>query len=125
MRNKLILIAEDEVAYKRILQSTLEKEKFKIISVSNGAELLESLQRLKPDLVLLDLIMPVMDGFGVLKQIRENNEFKDLKVVALSNLGQDDDIKKVQKIGIDGYIIKSDESLSSVVNKVKKYTNSL
>lgn len=118
---KTILIAEDEKAYRTVLQNKLQSAGVNILLSENGEQALKVINEAKPDLVLLDLMMPVKDGFEVLKEIKERNLAAGMKVVVLSNLGQEEDIEKAKELGAIDYIIKSNTSLSDAVNKILTY----
>ena len=92
---KKILIAEDEEVLLNVLKDRFEAEGWEVTTARDGEEAVESIKKIRPDLVLLDLLMPKKDGFEVLKEIRGDPEFKTLPIiVVLSNLGSDEDIKK-------------------------------
>jgi DNA-binding response OmpR family regulator len=119
MAKRLILIAEDEGAYAKILKVTLEKEGFAVVVAINGEELLKIARARKSELVILDLIMPVKNGFEVLSEMKKDEKLKHIKIIALSNLGQWEDIEKAKKLGADDYIVKSDEAFYTVISKIK------
>ena len=116
---KHILIAEDEEAYSRVLKYKLEDEGFTVSTAINGVEALNGAQNKKPDLLLLDLIMPVMDGFEVLEKWSKDAVLKKIPVIVLSNLGQEEDIKRTTALGAKDYFIKTDMELVKVVEKVR------
>lgn len=118
---KTILIAEDEKAYRTVLQNKLQGAGVKVLLAEDGEQALKVINDSKPNLVLLDLMMPVKDGFEVLKEIKERNLATDTPVVVLSNLGQEEDIEKAKELGAADYIIKSNTSLSDAVNKILTY----
>lgn len=120
--NKLILVAEDDDFYANIYKVKLTKEGFDVVIARDGEMALKAARDRKPDLILLDLIMPNMDGFEALKHIRLDPSLKDIKVIALSNLGQEEDIKKVRDLGANDYMIKTNVPLAEVINKVKEFT---
>ncbi len=116
-KSKKILIAEDEKPIARALELKLKSEGFEVVIANNGEEAINILQDDKIDFMLLDLVMPVMDGFSVLKNMQEKNI--KVPVVVASNLGQDEDIKKAKEFGIKNYFVKSDTSLAEIVQLVK------
>lgn len=85
----------------------------------NGAKGLKMAKEEKPDIVLLDIIMPKMDGFATLKGIRKDANIKDVPVILLTNLGQEEDIKKGKELGADDYYIKANHTPTEVVDKVE------
>jgi len=116
-----VLIAEDDKFLKNVLKSKLTAEGFQILMTSDGVETMEMVAKEKPDILLLDIIMPRKNGFDVLEEIRLNAQIRDLPVIILSNLGQDEDVKRGLALGAVDFLIKSDHSLSEVVDKVKLY----
>jgi|ERR1700722_7285965 len=120
MDKKLILIAEDEPAYSKILQHKLEKEGYDVVIASNGDELLKIAHERKSVLIILDLVMPVKNGFQVLTEIKKDEELKKIPIIALSNLDQEEDVQKAKRLGADEYVIKSDETFHSIIYKINK-----
>lgn len=118
---KFVLVAEDDKFYSDVFKTKLGKEDFDVVVAADGSEALKLARERKPDLMLLDLIMPVKDGFETLKELRADQELKDIKVVVLSNLGQDADVKKAKDLGADDYLVKTNISISEMVAKVKSY----
>jgi CheY-like chemotaxis protein len=121
MTKKYILVAEDDKFYANVYRTKLANEGFDVTVVENGKLALEEIGKKKPNLILLDLVMPVMDGFETLKNIRADEGLKDLKVLVLSNLGQEEDIKKVKDLGATEYIVKSNLSIDEMMEVIKKY----
>lgn len=117
--NKTIVIAEDEKIYGKILKERLESEGFKIIWVLDGEEALKTVEREKPDLLILDLLMPQKGGFEVLRTITQNLKTTKLKAIVISNLNQEAEIKKSQELGVCRFIVKSDTSLEEVIEAIK------
>lgn len=118
---KIILVAEDDLFYANIYKVKLEKEGFKVIIAGDGQKALLEARAKKPNLLLLDLVMPIKDGFDTLQEIKADDELKDINVVVLSNLGQEEDKKKVRELGAIDYFIKTEISIQELVDKVKKY----
>jgi len=116
-----VLVAEDDKFLVKIFKDELEKEGFNVIIALDGNEAMLKLKTEKPSLVLLDLIMPIKNGFEVLKEMKLNDELKDIPVIILSNLGQGTDIKKGIELGALDYLVKSDVTISDIVKKVKKH----
>jgi len=114
-----ILIAEDERAIAGALNLKLNHEGFEPSVASNGKEAVDLLKKEKFDLLILDLVMPQLDGFGVLAEIKE----KGIKtpVMVASNLSQTEDILKAKELGAFDFFIKSDTPVSEIVEKIKKY----
>lgn len=118
---KSILVAEDDPFYANIYRVKLAKEGFDVEIAENGEKALEAIRRKKPDLIILDLIMPVKDGFAVLKELNADAALKDVKVVVLSNLGQAEDVKKAKDLGAKDYIIRTNVSIQEMVTKIRGY----
>jgi len=103
---KRILVVEDHPPTVRLIQKALEKEGLSVITAGNGAECLIAVHRDRPDLIILDVIMPVMDGFQTLRVLRENEQTKELPVIILTSRKSDEDIFEGWKIGTDLYLTK-------------------
>ena len=116
-----ILLIEDEEMLANMYETKFKNEGFNIRKALDGETGLKLAAELKPDIILLDIIMPKLDGFSVLKKIKENDKIKNVPVILLTNLGQDEDIKKGQTLGATGYLVKANLTPIEVVNKVKEY----
>ncbi|MDP3993595.1 MAG: response regulator [bacterium] len=116
-----ILVAEDEAMMSEIVVRKLSSAGFDVMAAYDGKQALEIWLKGKPDLVLLDLIMPEMDGFDVLKNIRKNSDAKiaNTPVIILSNLWSNKDILKAQDLKIQGYLVKAYFTTEEILNKVK------
>lgn len=115
-----ILIAEDDELILRALYLTLHKVDYTIVTATDGEEALRITERIRPDLVLLDLLMPKMSGFDYLKNLRANPVLKATKVVVLSNLDDDEDIAKANAFGVKAFLVKSNITLSTLADKIKE-----
>ena len=113
-----VLIVEDDPFLVSLASGRLEKEGYVMKMASSGAEALKSIEAEIPDLVLLDIIMPGMNGFEVLKTMRADSRFKDISVIVFSNLGQDHEIEESKKLGAEDFLVKSKFTLREVVNKI-------
>jgi DNA-binding response OmpR family regulator len=122
MENKTvhILLVEDDVFLSSIYQKKFEMEGFKVTPVDNGEKVLGEAKKKKPDIVLLDILLPKRDGFSVLSQLKADPEVKDVPVILLTNLGQKDDVDKGLQAGAADYLIKAHFKPSEIVEKVKK-----
>jgi len=118
---KYVLIVEDDPFYSSIYKTKVEKEGFRSVLVHDGAAALQAIRKERPAVVVLDLIMPGKDGFQVLEELKADPVFKDLVVLVLSNLSQDEDIKRVMDMGATEYLIKSNVPLQEVIAKVRSY----
>ncbi|MBL7141861.1 response regulator [Patescibacteria group bacterium] len=117
---KKILLVEDDKFICRICKNCLERSGFEVIT-AEGVEAIEKMKKQKPDLVLLDLVMPDKNGFEVLGEIKMDSELKKIPVIILPNLGQNSDIKKGRELGAVDYLIKTDFKTKEVIEKVKFY----
>jgi DNA-binding response OmpR family regulator len=116
---KNILLAEDDRFLAKIYGTKLAKEGFLVATVGNGEEALQMAREQKPDLILLDLMMPLKDGFETLKELKADSELKNIPVVVLSNLSLDDEQKKVLASGAAEYAVKT-EVFSKLVELVRR-----
>ncbi|MFA6547609.1 MAG: response regulator [Candidatus Magasanikbacteria bacterium] len=117
---KTILIVEDDEVLLRALYLMFHKSEYTIASATDGDTALKMTQRLKPDLVLLDLLLPKMNGFHYLKFLKDQPDIKNIPVIVLSNLGDKENIEKAKALGALDYYIKSDTDLTVLADKVKK-----
>ncbi len=117
---KKILFIEDESALQSTLKEILETEKYELISALDGKEGLELAEKEKPDLIILDLVLPKMDGFEVLEHLKESGLSKETPVIVLTNLEQLKKIEKALELGATTYLVKSDYSLKEIVKKIKQ-----
>jgi len=115
-----ILVVEDETFLVKIYSVKLKKEGYDIQIAMDGEEAVKLSQTFKPDLILLDLILPKLNGFEALEQIRKKSATKKTPVIVLSNLGQEEDIKRAESLGADDYLVKANFSIQDVVQKVKE-----
>ena len=118
MTTRHILIVEDEKPLAHALELKLQHEGFSVVVASSGQEALDMLGKDKFDVMLLDLIMPVLDGFQVLEQLKDKTD-KPI-VFVLSNLSQHEDEERVLTLGARKFFIKSDTPLTTIVEEVKK-----
>lgn len=115
---KKILIVEDDPFLASLASGRLEKEGYKVSIAADGALALKMLETDIPDLILLDVIMPGMNGFEVLKIIKANPLYKDIAIVVFSNLGQEHEIEEGKKLGADEFLVKAKFTLKEVVDKI-------
>lgn len=118
-KQKYILVAEDDKLYAKVYQNKLTREGYKTVVVNNGEELLKVVKKDIPDLILLDMIMPGMDGFETLKALKADTKISHIPVVVMSNLGQDSDINKAKELGADAYLVKSSVSIMDLTEKIR------
>ena len=117
---KKILLVEDEELMINLLQRKLTKEGYEISVARDGEEGLKEMREIKPDLVLLDIIMPKMGGFEVMEEMGKDKELKKIPVVIISNSGQPVELDKAQKLGAKDWLIKTEFDPQEVVDKVIK-----
>ncbi len=117
---KIVIIEDDEILSK-VITEELGDAGFEAIQAFDGQQGLESVKSKKPDLVLLDIMMPKMNGFEVLEEIESDSQIKDIPVIILTVLGSDDDIKKGLQLGAKDYIVKSQHAVAEIVEKVKQF----
>ena len=115
-----ILLVEDDVFLAGIYQKKFEMEGFKISLANNGEKALVDAKRKKPDIILLDILLPKLDGFAVLEKLKADPATKGIPVILLTNLGQKDDVEKGLRAGAVDYLIKAHFKPSEIVDKVKK-----
>ncbi len=118
---KRILIVEDDKFLANALESKLVKDGFVIDVVGDGSDVSGKLDQNMPDLILLDLMLPKMDGFAVLEMLKANAAWASMPVVVITNLSQNEDFEKAKALGAADYLIKTGMSLGEVVEKVKKF----
>lgn len=116
---KKILIVEDDKFLRELIAQKLIKEGYDIAEAVDGEKGIKSVKEEKPDLILLDLILPGIDGFEVLAKIKEDPVLSQIPVIILSNLGQKDDIERGLKIGAVDYLIKAHFTPGEIIEKVK------
>jgi DNA-binding response OmpR family regulator len=118
---KKIMIVEDDSFVMDIYQTKLAQSGFETIEAGNGLEAVKILEKEKPDLILLDILMPYMDGMEVLKKIKKEEKFKDTPVILLTNLSQQEEVNRGLELGAKDYLIKSHFTPSEVLDKINSY----
>lgn len=116
-----ILIIEDDEFLSDMLASKLGREGSDLKNASDGEKALEILKTWEPQLILLDIILPNMSGFEVLEQIKKNDAVKDVPVIILSNLGQQEDVKKGLSLGAKDFLIKANFTIDEIILKINKH----
>jgi DNA-binding response OmpR family regulator len=116
---KKILFVEDEPNLQKAIGELLKQEGFQIFEAFDGVQGLEIAAKEKPDLILLDLILPKKDGFEVLKELKADDKLKSIPVIILSNLEGTGDVEKALELGATTYLIKANYELSDVLNLIK------
>jgi CheY-like chemotaxis protein len=118
--SQTILFIEDEAAAQKSLGFALKNQGYTVISALDGESGLRLAKTQKPSLILLDLILPKIDGFEVLEQLKNDSETRDIPIVILTNLERMDDVERALELGAKTYLTKSSYTLAEVVEKVKK-----
>lgn len=118
---KKLLIIEDDEHVSRVYDVKFTHEGYQTVFAKNGNEALEKIALEKPDLIILDLMIPGKDGFAVLEEVKQNQELAAIPIIILSNLGQPSDQERALALGAREYLVKVDYSMQEVINKVKSY----
>jgi len=116
---KKILFVEDESALQKTFGEVLRQEGYQVISAMDGEEGLRLAQTEKPDLILLDLVLPKLHGFEVLKKLKEDKNTESIAVIVLTNLESTGDVEKAVQLGAKTYLVKANYDLEDVLKKVK------
>ncbi|OHA63470.1 MAG: hypothetical protein A3E07_01005 [Candidatus Wildermuthbacteria bacterium RIFCSPHIGHO2_12_FULL_45_9] len=114
-----MLLVEDDPLLIDIYTTKLKESGFEVKVIEDGADVLTHMKKEKPDLVLLDIVLPHQDGWEILRQAQEDPETKDMKIVVLSNLGQQEEINKGLQLGAVKYLIKAHYTPSEIVEEIK------
>lgn len=118
---KKVVVVEDDEHISKVYEIKLAKEGIEVILARDGEEAVAKITSEKPDLILLDLMIPKKDGFGVLEDIKKIPELASIPVIVLSNLGQQSDQDRALGLGATEYLVKVDYPIQEVIDKVKKY----
>lgn len=117
-----ILIAEDDLMISEIYERKFKENGYEVLTAFAGDQVLEIVKKQKVDIILLDLLIPRMDGFEVIRNLRDGRYDAKIKIIVSSNLSQKDEREKVLALGADGFITKSQYTPSEVVEEIKKIT---
>ena len=115
-----ILLIEDEAALQKTIGDILRQERYEVVSALDGETGLKMAKSEKPDLILLDLILPKINGFEVMEELKENDFTKDIPIIVLTNLEGVSDIDKAVSLGAKAYLVKAEYSLEEVIEKIKR-----
>ena len=119
MEKKKILIVEDDNFVAEVYFAKLTEMGYEALLAQNGEEGLASLKKDKIDLILLDILMPIMNGMEMLEEIKKNEEWKNIPVILLTNVGEKESIQKVREMGVKNYLIKSHFTPAEVIEKIE------
>lgn len=117
---KSVLIVEDEGAMQRALKNKLEKAGYTVLTADDGTEALEQMRAGTPNLMLLDLIMPKLDGISVLREAKADEALKSIPVIILTNLSSGDKVAEAMQLGTFDFLVKANYSLDDVLAKVQE-----
>lgn len=113
-----VLVVEDDRFLRELMAEKLKGSGYEVVEAEDGDDAFKKIQSQKPSVVLLDLILPGMDGFAVLRETRKLPEFANTPIIVLSNLGQADDIQRATKLGATDYLIKAHFTPADIVVKI-------
>jgi two-component system OmpR family response regulator len=119
MEKKKILIVEDDNFVAEVYFAKLTEMGYEAILAQNGEEGLSRLNSDKVDLILLDILMPIMDGLEMLEELKKHDEWKNIPVILLTNVGEKESIQKVREFGVKSYLIKSHFTPAEVIEKIE------
>ncbi|GAB4483028.1 MAG: hypothetical protein OHK006_02850 [Thermodesulfovibrionales bacterium] len=118
MRNRVLLV-EDSKAVQQMYRNKLVLEQFQVFTADNGMEAIKVLSQEKPDIILLDLMMPIMDGYKVLQVVKTDPKLSHIPVLVFTAKGQPEEVEKALNLGAAGYIVKSTTKPNEVVEKIR------
>jgi DNA-binding response OmpR family regulator len=118
---KRILLVEDDDALANVYLTRLQAEQFDVRRVANGEDALATALSYKPDLIVLDVMMPKVNGFDVLDILRNTPETANLKIVMLTALSQESDKQRAESLGVDDYLVKSQVVIADVIDRIKHH----
>ncbi len=119
--NKTILFIEDELAVVDVFKEAFNQRGFEVVSAKDGQDGLDLLKKVKPTIILLDLILPRMHGFEFLEKVKSDSDLKNIPVLILSNLGGELNITKAKDLGAKDYLVKTELKLNQAVEKIIQY----
>ena len=118
---KKILLVEDDEVLASVYRARLEMEDFEVIEVHDGEQALTAALKHRPDLILLDAMMPKISGFDVLDILRNTPETMNLQIIMLTALSQESNRKRAEELGVDDYLVKSQVVISDVIEKIREH----
>lgn len=117
---KKVLIVEDDEFLRALTAKRLEKEDYAVVVAVDGESVLTQATDNHPDIILLDLLLPGLNGFEVLEKLKANDTLKHIPIIVFSNLGQKEDVERAKKLGANDFLIKANFTLDDVVIKIKE-----
>jgi len=121
IKKQKVLIVEDDNMISSIYKTKFEADGFAAVVAGNGAEGLDIARKEQPDIIMLDVILPQIDGFSVLEELKKDKLTKDIPVIMLTNLGTDEDKAKGEKMGAVDYFVKTSLTPAQISEKIKKH----
>ena len=118
---KKVLLVEDDKTISLMYKIKIEIGGFEVLTADNGADGLSLAKKQKPDIIMLDVILPQLDGFSVLEELKKDASTKNIPVVMLTNLGTEEDKEKGEKLGATDYLVKASLTPAQVEEKIKQY----
>lgn len=118
---KKIAVVEDDPFLSKAFLLKLSNAGFEVVSIKDGQEAMDIIKKENPNLILLDLMLPRRSGFEILTDIKADSKLKEIPVLILSNLGQEEEREKGMKLGAKEYLVKTDIKLEEVVEKINNY----
>jgi len=115
-----ILIIEDDISLLNIMEAKLKHLGYSVLKALDGEEGFKKAEQIKPDLVLLDIVMPNLNGVEALKKIRKSDTIKNIKVIVLTNSGKENEKKEIESLGVEDYLVKSRLSLADIDEKIRE-----
>jgi DNA-binding response OmpR family regulator len=115
------MLAEDDLILSKVIKEELESAGYEVSHVKDGDAAIKFIEKKKPNLVLLDILMPKVNGMEVLEHVKASSATKEIPVVMLTMLSSDDDIKEALKLGASDYIVKSQHAVGEIVEKVNEF----
>ncbi len=119
-----ILFIDDDNFLRKVYKSELKENGYEVILAADGKDGIDKAKLEKPNLIILDMILPIMNGFEVLTTLKNDSSTKSIPIIILSNLGQEIDKKKGKDLGAVDYLVKDDTTLTIIVSKINEYINS-
>jgi CheY-like chemotaxis protein len=120
MNPKRVLLVEDDRFLRRACEKSLQQQGFTVSTAPDGEEALRAIHADPPDIILLDLLMPKVSGFEVLKDIRSDEKTRSIPVIILTNSSKETDIREIQSLGVTAYLVKANLSLEELGSQVKQ-----
>lgn len=118
-QKKKIMMVDDDAALRELYVVELSTKNFDVVEAKDGKEALEKVRQEKPDLILLDMVMPEMDGIGLLSELKQDNDLKNIPVIMLTNFGQENLIQQAYNLGVTDYLLKYKVTQEEMAGKIE------